>query len=95
MPTIKATDDVQRWQPFSVIVGVIARNKAGEIEGLLELEGNLALVFLFDLEGAHWNWLLEDPEFTPNQAETKRAPIEARMLAQNTGGGKNRVKRKQ
>lgn len=71
MSTIKATDDAQQWQTFSVIGGVIARSKAGQIEGLLELESNLALVFLFDHDGADWTWLPEDPEFTSNRPVTE------------------------
>jgi hypothetical protein len=67
MPTIKATDDAQQWQTFSVIGGVIARNQVEEIEGLLELAGNWALTFFFSPGQAHWTWLPKEPEFTPNQ----------------------------
>jgi len=71
MPTIKAIDDARRWQTFSVIGRVIARNQAARIEGVLELAGNQALVFLFDLGEAYWTWLPEEPESTLNQAENE------------------------
>jgi hypothetical protein len=68
VPTVKATDDAQRWQTFSVVGGVIARSQADEFEGLLKLADNLALTFFFGPKAAHWTWLPEEPKFTPNQA---------------------------
>lgn len=69
MPAIKATDDGQQWQTFTVIGGVISRDKAGQIEGMLELAEGVMLTFICNFGEAHWTWLPEEPEFTPDPLE--------------------------
>jgi len=67
MTTIKETEFVSQWQTFSVRGGVISRNKAGQVEGLLELGQGVTFTFICDPDGSHWTWLPAEPHFVPDE----------------------------
>ena len=68
MTTIKKTHVAPQWQTFHVVGGMISRNEAGHIEGILQLAPGVALTFICDPGGAHWTWLPEEPKFVPDEA---------------------------
>ena len=71
MTTIEKTDVVLQWQTFNVVRGVISRNKAGQVEGVLELGQGVALTFICDPDGSHWNWLPEEPHFVSDEGSSR------------------------
>jgi len=54
MMTTKQTNGAPRWQTFDVRGGVISRNEAGQVEGLLELGQGVAFTFTCDPGGSRW-----------------------------------------
>ena len=66
MTTNKETDFAPQWQTFSVVGGLISRNKAGHVEGMPDLGQGVAITFMCDPDGAHWTWLPEEPNFSPD-----------------------------
>ena len=68
MTTIKETNAARQWQTFNVVGGMISRNEAGHIEGMLQLAPGVALTFICDPGGAHWTWLPEEPNFVPDES---------------------------
>jgi hypothetical protein len=76
MTTIKETDFAPQWQTFNVLGGVISRTKAGQVEGILELAPGVAITFMCEPDGSHWNWLPEEPDFVADESgdyDTARA----------------------
>jgi len=67
MTTIKETDFASQWQTFNVVGGLISRNEAGQVEGMLDLGHGVALTFMCDPDGADWTWLPEEPHFVPDE----------------------------
>ena len=67
--TSASADESIAWQDFDVLGGRLARNAAGQFEGLLELAGGLALAFVFDRAGASWGWQPQDPGFVADRTE--------------------------
>ena len=43
--TIKETNVVPQWQTFNVMGGMIARNEAGQVEGMLDLGHGVVFTF--------------------------------------------------
>jgi hypothetical protein len=68
MTTIEKTNVAPQWQTFDVRRGVISRNPAGQIEGVLELGQGVALTFISDPDGSYWNWLPEEPHFVSDES---------------------------
>jgi hypothetical protein len=68
MTTIKETDFAPQWQTFNVLGGVISRNEAGQVEGILELAPGVAFTFICEPDGSHWTWLPEEPDFVPDES---------------------------
>jgi hypothetical protein len=67
MTTIKETNVAPQWQTFNVIGGMISRNEAGQVEGMLQLSTGVTLTFICDPDGSHWTWLPEEPNFVPDE----------------------------
>jgi len=68
MTTIKETDFAPRWQTFNVVGGLISRNQAGQVEGMLDLAQGVALTFICDPGVSHWTWLPEEPHFVSDES---------------------------
>ena len=68
MTTIKETKVAPQWQTFNVLGGLISRTKAGQVEGMLELEQGVAFTFTCDPDGSHWTWLPEEPNFVSDES---------------------------
>jgi hypothetical protein len=68
MTTIQETDVALQWQTFSVVGGVISRNAAGQVEGILELGQGAVFTFTCDPDGSHWTWLPEEPNFVSDES---------------------------
>jgi hypothetical protein len=68
MTTIKETNVAPQWQTFNVIGGMISRNEAGQVEGMLQLSTGVTLTFICDPDGAHWTWLPEEPHFVSDES---------------------------
>ena len=69
MTTTKQTNGAPRWQTFDVRGGVISRNEAGQVEGMLELAQGVAFTFTCYPGGSRWTWLPEEPNFVPDVSE--------------------------
>jgi hypothetical protein len=67
MTAINETHTTPQWQTFNVVGGAISRNKAGQVEGILELASGMALTFMCYPDGVHWTWLPEEPNFVPDE----------------------------
>ncbi len=84
MMPIKETNATPQWQTFDVVGGMIARNEAGQVEGMLQLAPGVALTFICDSGGAHWTWLPVEPNFVPDKLADY---IAARAKAHNASLG--------
>ena len=68
MTTVKETNAAPQWQTFHVENGMISRTETGQVEGMLRLASGMALTFKCDLDGTHWTWLPEEPDFMPDRS---------------------------
>ena len=81
MTTTKQTNGAPRWQTFDVRGGVISRNEAGQVEGMLELAPGVAFTFICDPGEARCRWLPEEPNFVPDESADYGKGNNARLAA--------------
>lgn len=63
-------ETILHWQDFQVTGGVIARNQSGQIEGHIDLGGELVFTFVLGPDPtATWGWFPHEPPFTPTRVE--------------------------